>query len=35
MVLLDHYKGLLEDANVDVAEAEMEFTALKKELFDE
>ena len=35
VVILEHYKGTLEEANVDPAETELEWTALKKELYDE
>ena len=35
LVLLDHFKDTLEHHGVDVAEAELEWTALKKVLHDE
>ena len=34
-ILLGHFKGILEEANIDLTEAELEWTALKKELYDE
>ena len=34
-ILLCHFKGILEEANIDLTEAELEWTALKKELYDE
>ena len=34
-VLLGHFKGILKEANIDLTEAKLEWTAMKNELYDE